>query len=71
MKLFIPAEQRYKLNAHYFTIMREGLNLSVIQFAEIVGWSTSYQYKLESGKIKTVSEKTVNEIETAFARCGI
>lgn len=71
MKLFTPAEQRYKINTHYLIIMREGLQLSVAQFAEIVGWSTSYQYKLESGKISIVSEKTKNEIETALARCGI
>ena len=51
--------------------MRESLNFSVLQFAEIIGWSASYQYRLESGKIDTISGKTKKEIETAFARFGI
>lgn len=71
MKLFTPAEQRYKIDAHCLIIIRERLNLSVLQFAEIIGWSTSYQYKLESGSVSTISEKTKKEIETTLARCGL
>ena len=71
MKLFTPVEQRYKINTHLLTMIRENLNFSVAQFADIIGWSTSYQYKLESGKVGTISEKTMNEIETALARLGL
>ena len=71
MKLFTKAEQRYKINAHYFTIMRESIYLSVEQFANVVGWSVPYQYKLESGKVHIISEKTMKEIRSAFYRYGI
>lgn len=71
MKLFTPIEQRYKINVHLFTMIRESLNLSVAQFADIIGWSSSYQYRLESGKIEAISEKVKKEIEIALARYGL
>lgn len=71
MDLFTKAEQRYKINAFELTRKRENLYLSVEQFAEIIGWSTSYQYQLEEGKYKTVSIKIAKEIRSAFARYGI
>lgn len=70
MNLFGKKIIRYPLNSFELIRLRESIPLSVEQFAAIVGWSPAYQYKLESGKVKTVSAKTANEICSAFSRCG-
>lgn len=61
--LFPKTIRRYTFSAWTFIKMRESLRLSPKDFAERIGWSTSYQYKLETaGAFDTISEKTYNEI---------
>jgi len=64
-------EIRYEINPYELTRLRESLHFTVEQFAAIVGWSKSYQYKLESGFYNSISEKTMKEICSAFARHGL
>ena len=71
MRLFGKKIIRYSINSFELIRLRESVHLSVEQFAAIVGWSSSYQYQLEGGKYKTVSEKTKDEIGAAFFRRGL
>ena len=67
--LFPKTVRRYTFNAWAFIKMRESLRLSPKDFAERIGWSQSYQYKLEHKSIfDTISEKTFNEINQLISR---
>ena len=67
--LFPKTIRRYTFSAWTFIKMRESLRLSPKDFAERIGWSTSYQYKLENtGAFETISEKTFNEINQLILR---
>jgi len=70
IKLFSQEIKRYKMNALGLCRLREQLNLTVEQFAEKIGWSIPYQYKLEDGTFSTISEKTMKEICQLFSHEG-
>lgn len=70
-KLFPDRITRYKVNAFKISQLRQQSKLSVEQFAEAVGWTLRYQYKIEEGFCWSLSEKTVNEICQTFERQGI
>ena len=70
IELFSQEIRRYKLNSLVICRIREQLNLNVEQFAEKIGWSIPYQYKLEDGTFSTISEKTMKEICQLFSHEG-
>jgi transcriptional regulator with XRE-family HTH domain len=72
IKLFTEedAELRFPLDSLSLCRMRENLKLTVEDFSSLIGWSVSYQYKLESGRVSTISQKIMDEICTAFKRKG-
>lgn len=67
-KLFPDKIVRHILHAFNLTKKRQRLRLTVEQFATIVGWSVSYQYKLESAVVHSISETIFNELKEAFRR---
>ncbi len=67
-QIFTEEVIRYRLSSFFLSKTRQRLKLSVEQFATIVGWSISYQYKLESGSVATIGSKTRRELEQAFCR---
>lgn len=71
MGLFSKKVCRYKIDCFLLSQMRENAGLSVEQFASLIGWTASYQYQLERGEFDDVSQKTMDELRSAFNRCGI
>lgn len=69
--IFIETEPRYKLDLFKLSSLRESLNISAERFAELVGWSTSYQYQLEEYCFGTISEKTLLDIVQVFKRFNV
>lgn len=62
---------RYEIDHFLLSQMRENAGLSVEQFASLIGWTASYQYQLERGEFDDISGKTMDELCSAFSRCGI
>lgn len=58
-------EIRYPLSGEEFRRRREAI-CGEREFARRAGWSRAYQRRLESGRVKTVSEATKEVIETVF-----
>jgi len=58
----------YKFDGSKLKDLREKYGISIKKFALIAGWSISREYQLESGKVKTVSEKIKNELIITFQR---
>lgn len=56
--LFIRV-RRFEFDYEAFVECRERIGLTPSQFAELVGWSPQYQYKLETGGCKTINEDTM------------
>ena len=71
IKLFENEIKRYRLDSLGFCRIRQSLTLTVKQFADLIGWSASYQYDLENGRWNTISEKTMKEICQVFSKKGI
>lgn len=68
IKLFENEIRRYRYDPLILCRMRETLKLSVEQFAAIAGWSSIYQYKLESGFYETISQSKKDELCEVFRR---
>lgn len=64
--IFAEPQVRYRLDYRAFTQSRKSLGISGRKFARLAGWSQSYQSKLESGSIETVSEDTADTIVTVI-----
>lgn len=71
--LFTHVSSRYCINGWSLIAYREKLKLSVEQFAEIAGWSSRYQYTLESSDETplSISEQLKDEIIETFRRFGV
>lgn len=67
-RIFPATERRYTFNLLPFIISRKAVNLTAEEFAAKIGWSTTYQYKLEANVFDTISEKTLGEIMQLFSR---
>ena len=68
--LFIEAEHRYKINGFVLSQFREAIALTVEEFAATIGWTASYQYRLEAGDYPTISLRTKDELIETFKRYG-
>lgn len=68
--IFGEAEIRYKFDGTKFALARVYAEISAREFASFAGWSQSYQYKLESGKVASVNAETAETIMEVFARFG-
>lgn len=51
--------RRYEFNHVAFTECRLRIGLTITQFAELVGWTPSYQCRLENGDYNTISHQTM------------
>lgn len=61
---------RYALNKQRMMDLRKGAGMSISEFARRAGWSRSYQRKLESDLVSTVTEDTKETILSVFREVG-
>jgi len=61
--MFKLIDTRYKIDGRRLQLTRERLGLNMSQFAYACGWSCSYQWQLENGRVDSVSEATKNVVE--------
>ena len=59
-------DKRYSVNGDALRDARERAKLSLAAFAELCGWTGSYQWRLEN-VVGTVSESTRNVVECVLA----
>lgn len=70
VSIFSEKHVRYRVDHSKFTRARSVIRIGVAEFARNAGWSTSYQYKLEDGSVKTISADVADVILEVFARFG-
>jgi len=61
---FVESEgiKRFSVKGDLLKTLRQNKNLSVIEFSTLMGWSSQYQYTLEDGLVRWISEITLNHI---------
>jgi len=52
------------------TRARSKIRISANEFAKQAGWSSTYQYKLEDGSVKSVTSELAETILEVFLRFG-
>jgi len=65
-KIFTLYTRRYTIDSNALIEARKELGLSQYCVAVQCGWSASYQWRLEHGKINTVDESTKNVLESVL-----
>jgi len=70
VRLFTGQEVRYTIDPMSLTHARTKVGLKVDEFANEAGWSASYQYQLESGKYRTISEQCSEDILRVLLNYG-
>jgi len=68
--LFSNITYRFDIDAFGLQAAREEANISEWEFARRMGWSHSYQCKIESGQVKTVDLITAESILGVFRENG-
>ena len=64
--VFKLVEKRYKLDGEDLLLRRRRAHVTQKRFAEMCGWSPTYQWKLEQSHVDEISEETKNVIESVF-----
>lgn len=70
IKLYTSIIRYYKIDATDLCRKRVRAGFSVKQFAELVGWTADYQYKLENGRVLKLNESAMDDLVAAFKRIG-
>lgn len=60
--IFQPYEMRFKIDGRALCQARVNLGWPMKRFADVVGWSCTYQRKLERGDVVSVGERTMKDI---------
>ena len=64
--MFKLVDKRYAVDGRKVRIAREKKGLNLSEFAYICGWSPGYQWQIEDGCHRTISESTKNVIESSL-----
>ncbi len=60
--IFQPYEMRFKIDGQALCQARVNLGWPMKRFADVVGWSCTYQRKLERGDVVSVGQDTMDSI---------
>ncbi len=69
-KIFTNVEIRVKIDGYQLKALRDAKGLKLAAFARVAGWTTTYQYKLET-QVKTVKLETAETIIETLERFGV
>lgn len=70
-KWVLGSTVRYEIDPLAITHLRKELGISLQKFADMCGWSKSYQSRLENGDYQTISEETKDKISDVFKRYAL
>jgi len=69
--IFPESETRFVIDHRAMTLALSKTGLSTREFARRAGWSRSYQRKIESGDVRTVTEENAKVILQVLREAGV